>query len=481
MKKTTIFFTTVLLALALGWGGAAQAQYVYLGNGYLSENQAGVPAGIMESHSISQTIYHASEIGDACFIHAIAYFQKTTSSQPQKRRWSVYMSHTDKDFFESGRDWDVTVDNNHLVYSGPFWVSDQYEWTSIDLDTPFAYNGSDNLLITIIDDGDVDDKEHYFECSELPYKASLVKYSSDDFFSLSDLRGGVYASRWATKRANIRFFTSLTDTLPYTHVGNSDNISIVLPTYISYKNSCSEQIFSSEELGGEGSTVYGVRFNCMSSGAIVRRNVYVYLTAMEEDSVFADSTDWADVRGTDRVYRGGFCVGAGAGWYTVWFYSPVTLGPARHYILTVEDNNDHYGSFRSFAAHNVDYLSTIADWSDYVTFDACSLHGSAVAGEVAPVRNDVRFITLPQQSLGIASPGEPDGDAVAATVYPNPTTGWLTVSAGGLRRVEVMDATGRVVSVSENANVNLTGCTAGVYFVRVLTDGGCALRRVVLR
>ncbi len=76
-------------------------------------------------------------------------------------------------------------------------------------------------------------------------------------------------------------------------------------------------------------------------------------------------------------------------------------------------------------------------------------------------------------------------------IYPNPTTGPVTVDLGALSNtalVSVMDVTGRVVTsavrpaqlgASSRATLDLSGEPEGLYFVRVLDQGHEVVRRLV--
>ena len=71
-------------------------------------------------------------------------------------------------------------------------------------------------------------------------------------------------------------------------------------------------------------------------------------------------------------------------------------------------------------------------------------------------------------------------------IYPNPTTGELWVENGELRikGVEIYDVSGRkLFEQKENLTVlwsiNLTVFPAGVYFVRIQTEAGEVVKKVV--
>ena len=75
--------------------------------------------------------------------------------------------------------------------------------------------------------------------------------------------------------------------------------------------------------------------------------------------------------------------------------------------------------------------------------------------------------------------GIEDAPVASVQVSPNPTADRVTVKAEGLRYVEVLDLTGRVV-MTRNANVvDLSALSAGVYMLNVVTESGSAMTKVV--
>lgn len=71
------------------------------------------------------------------------------------------------------------------------------------------------------------------------------------------------------------------------------------------------------------------------------------------------------------------------------------------------------------------------------------------------------------------------------SVYPNPTTGNVTIQANGMKHITVLNTLGQVVY---DANVNsamqvldMGQYEAGVYMVRVTTDNGVGVQRVVVK
>ena len=61
----------------------------------------------------------------------------------------------------------------------------------------------------------------------------------------------------------------------------------------------------------------------------------------------------------------------------------------------------------------------------------------------------------------------------------HPTTGILNIDAEGVKEVSVIDVDGKVV-MTENASViDMTNLNNGVYFVRVISNEGMSIQKVV--
>ena len=135
----------MLLLAVLGAVGAwAQSEVVSVGSGTTSSSY--LPSCTFCTYSMSQQIYTSEEIGKAGKITSIAFYNYDTGSE---RNYDIYLSHTSKTAFDGSTDW-VTVTESNKVYSGTVWL-EQGVWTVIDLDTPFQYNGTQSLLITVDD------------------------------------------------------------------------------------------------------------------------------------------------------------------------------------------------------------------------------------------------------------------------------------------------------------------------------------------
>ncbi|MBO4752668.1 MAG: T9SS type A sorting domain-containing protein [Bacteroidales bacterium] len=70
--------------------------------------------------------------------------------------------------------------------------------------------------------------------------------------------------------------------------------------------------------------------------------------------------------------------------------------------------------------------------------------------------------------------------SVKVKLYPNPTTGILNIELDGLKKVEVIDAVGRVVMTQGAGNsINMSSLVNGIYTVRLFSDGAVTVKKVV--
>ena len=85
-------------------------------------------------------------------------------------------------------------------------------------------------------------------------------------------------------------------------------------------------------------------------------------------------------------------------------------------------------------------------------------------------------LILTIQSVGIDAADELE----TLAFYPNPTNGTITFNRTDIRKVEVMDGMGRVIATFENSNViDLAKLSKGYYALRITTDSGVAIRKVI--
>ena len=126
--------------------------------GRLSAFYKDVPITTDYKYSYTQQIFTHNELGDAGTIRSIEFFRVEES--PCNRNVDVYLTYTDKETFESNEDW-VSVNTNQRVFSGTLNFSGN-DWTVVELNTPFNYDGQHNLAIIVDDNTGVMQSQTYF-------------------------------------------------------------------------------------------------------------------------------------------------------------------------------------------------------------------------------------------------------------------------------------------------------------------------------
>ena len=69
---------------------------------------------------------------------------------------------------------------------------------------------------------------------------------------------------------------------------------------------------------------------------------------------------------------------------------------------------------------------------------------------------------------------------IATTVYPNPTTDYLTVKTQNhVKEILIFDTTGKIVDQSKSKTIDLRSLSTGFYIVKVETDKEVSTFKVI--
>ncbi len=146
MKKKTI---AMMMATAVATSAtlptwADDGTTITIGNG--ESKSSLLPVDSMYGYSLSQQIYTSEEIGATGTVVSIAF---KNGGGEKTRTLDVYLVHTTKSSFSGGSDW-ISVTEADKAFSGDVTFA-AGDWTTIPLDTSFAYNGTDNLVVVVDD------------------------------------------------------------------------------------------------------------------------------------------------------------------------------------------------------------------------------------------------------------------------------------------------------------------------------------------
>ena len=152
-----------------------------------------------------------------------------------------------------------------------------------------------------------------------------------------------------------------------------------------------------------------------------------------------------------------------------WQVCSMNASVSDSYTLTV-DTVTFYDTVTSTAWESREIFFSVAE-GDTVRLDFCHLSKTISGG----VRLD-NLVIERMSGIGIHD----ISTAQTIHVYPNSTNGHITIA--GMPedgRIEVYDATGRLVKESTNPYINISACPAGVYFLRFISSDGVTVQRVV--
>ncbi|MCB5285351.1 MAG: DUF4394 domain-containing protein [Candidatus Cloacimonetes bacterium] len=108
-----------------------------------------LPMSGLHNYSYSQCLYLQSEIDiSGLYITRIAYFWNGAAANANSTNWTVYMGHKAGNVFSSTSDW-LPLAQLSQVFEGIVRLPASPGWVEIILDTPFAYDNVNNLVIAV--------------------------------------------------------------------------------------------------------------------------------------------------------------------------------------------------------------------------------------------------------------------------------------------------------------------------------------------
>ena len=159
-------------------------EYTSLGEPYSTSGS--YPFYNSYNNSYSQQIVTAGELNfTAQEINRIDYHLQAGAYI--SRHLQIYLGHTGRDHFEYG-DRVFYPDSMQLVFDGTVeWnnTSDDYDWVAVDFDTTFSYNGTTNLMITVVSNDYGNSSQYYSVSYENNYR-TCYNYRSSPTYLIDD-------------------------------------------------------------------------------------------------------------------------------------------------------------------------------------------------------------------------------------------------------------------------------------------------------
>jgi hypothetical protein len=149
MNLCVVLFVIVLGMCSPGYG---ETLTVYPLGTNTSGSFMNLPLDVSSAYNYSQQIYNHSQIVSsgwdrAGYISSNRFYKCLSYAMDNSNDWTIYMANTTNSNF-NGITAFITSGLNQ-VFSGTFPSTPSTGWVDIPLDTPFYYNGTGNLLISV--------------------------------------------------------------------------------------------------------------------------------------------------------------------------------------------------------------------------------------------------------------------------------------------------------------------------------------------
>lgn len=164
----------LLIIALLTMSFMAQAQTITIGEG--SGMTAQVPFNTFYNYSFTEQLFLSSEIEYEGYVKAVKFRIAYSYNSEHTSDITVYLKNVSRSAFANGSDFEPVTEEDK-VFSGSWTIpADVDDWITITFDTPFHYNGTDNLLIAIDENSD-DYAIRYFRYTEVA--GSVLGFNSD--------------------------------------------------------------------------------------------------------------------------------------------------------------------------------------------------------------------------------------------------------------------------------------------------------------
>ena len=231
-------------------------------------------------------------------------------------------------------------------------------------------------------------------------------------------------------------------------VGTGTNTSSYFPSYSTYKNGYTQQIFLSSEMNGPQS-ITSVSFEMTAVGQ--QRNFKIYMMHTNQST----STSWISASNAQLCFQGAHTFTVG--WNTFVFTTPFQYNGTDNLVLIVIDENSSYSSGNTYKVHTVPSGTSHLWYSDTEIYSTTSTPGGSNYGTTT-YRNNVKF-------------GGPCDNTVTC-IAPN-----MVVSAADQTSATVIWAPGNTESswnleykpIANTLWTSITGITGNTYTLTGLT------------
>ncbi len=145
---------------------------------------------LIEEHkpySLSETLYTNEELGVSNTFSAISIYNSSYVLLYGYDNISIYLTHTQRTNLSDASGGFVALDSAELVYQGNFNLN--HGWNTILFDSPFEYNGTDNLIMAVVNNSNKSGAASLINFyAEYHYESNRVRiYGSNNFINTANI------------------------------------------------------------------------------------------------------------------------------------------------------------------------------------------------------------------------------------------------------------------------------------------------------
>ena len=447
------------------------------------------PIFVAVQYSISQQYYTAEEIGvEAGVMKSLSFKTDMMWYEENPRRLEIYMVNTTNSSFNGLAMEQVTTDD--LVFSGNVTFTPN-SWVTIELEKDFNYTGG-NVMLCVNDlSSSMCYYDSYFSGFFVPATdGTRCVWNSAEEMPFDPTASAITAKETANVVPTVKFSfgeggepeqpgdetEDVTEVVIDGTVGSYEtNMNRCAPIFVAVQYSISQQYYTAEEIGVEAGVMKSLSFKTdMMWYEENPRRLEVYMVNTANSSF--NGLAMEQVTSDDLVFAGNVTFTPNS-WATIELEKDFnyTGGNVMVCVNDLSGSMCYYDSyFSGFFVPTTDGTRCVWSSAEEIPFDPTT--SAITAKETSNVVPSVKFAF--------------EGDAIeemtstSLLVYPNPVNDRLYIEAEvEIEEVVVYDVYGRQQELSaisgQQSVVDVTSLNSGVYFVKVVTRNGEAVKRFV--
>ena len=292
MSKKLILFLMVLL---FGSANFMRAEVVEIGDGTSTTYM--VPFNSLYGYSFTEQVFLASEIGTAGTINSISFHIGQAYTSAQTNQYTVWMKNVARETFASNTDYEpVTAADKVFEGTWEIPVCATGDWITLTLDTPFAYDGTSNLMFAMLETTQ-GYSTRYFYCTSVTN--SGISYYSDSYvpdpYNLDSYSGSKVVR---SNRNNIQLNITAGGggggiSVPFeVQIGEGTSTTGYFPFYTLYNYSIAENLYLASELtaaGMEACTINSLSWYATNTTGYEQQGISIWMANVSDEALTTTS------------------------------------------------------------------------------------------------------------------------------------------------------------------------------------------------